>query len=870
MNRWARYVLLCVACAVTAVAQNGISVGYLKKIEITVTGATAAYSMDSLIVEATAADGVVQIEGRAPGTTNIIVVTPAGVQTLSVSVPQPPPQYPPGFEPPSSEQGAERGAYEVRYNSSPSQLTNSIDFTRTLGSSFDRIQITTATLLSNTSQGVFGIPLASYEINRPTRDVTFVDKQVNETPLTLDGYLVRGLHVQEGPWQFHGGFTSVAIFEGLFLSTDPEYVAGLSRSFSLPGHSSLEGGYYYFQNPQKELTTGRNGGVASLTYRLNRGDKGKFLAETGLSHGGLAIAARGNYDDKKDRIVGSFRVVPQRFAALALSNLRGTFADVNASRDFNSRFFASASLTQSGFNLPILKQNIFNLNTNFSYKLNRNFTLLSGTSYSRFQSKLPVSPAVTSVNLPAGIDFSLSHFGTGFQYQRTNNFDGSGGNDYSVNVRGNAGHFLASAFFRHDVQVPTVAAIFAQVPELADLLERAGIVATNPSDLAQFLGNTALLAELGFSAPITINLAPTRNDTNLSLSWMGAGTRRPQVNLSYFDSNTDLVQGRSQFSSTTVSYSQKVGTRDDLVTSLSLLHTQNGAATSDLKPQFSISMRHRFSSAPTFLLPGRHGTIQGHAFRDDEALAQYKGQAPMAGVVVRLDDDRTTTTDAAGYYAFRHVPFGVHRVEAKLESGEQFHTTDSPAAAEMNSTVDFGISFVKGELFGFVLNDAGAGVAGVTVSLEGDGRSRTFTTTMDGKFLFRGLSPGAYVVSTQPATYPPGYVIQTLQSQSAEVETGQPQKVEISVKAIRSLSGKVTTYDTSKLQSVPLANVTVILKELKLETKTNNNGIYLFRNLPAGTYTVTATYGQSEATRKVTIPPEPTNLRDIDLDVTAK
>jgi len=862
--------LVLLVSAIQAVAQNPISVNYQSRIEVTIPGATAAYSMDSQIAEATASNGVVQIEGRAPGTTNIIVVTPAAVQTLAVSVPQPPPRFPPGFEPPSSEaNAAEKGAYEVRYNSEPSQLTNSVDFTRTLGNSFDRLQITTATLLSNNSQQTFGIPLASYEINRPHRDLTLLDQQVSDTPLTLDGYFVRGLHVQDGPWQFHGGFTSVAVFDGLFLATDPEYLAGVSRSFSLPGGGSLESGFYYFQNPRNELTAGNNGGVASLTYRIIRRDKGKFLAETGLSHWGLAVAAKGNYDDTKTRVVGGFRIVPQRFAALALSNLRGTFADLTASRDLTDRLYTSISLTQSAFNLPILKQDIFNLSSTFSFKLNRNFTLLSGGSYSLFQSQVPLTPAVTSANLPVGIDFSSSHFGTGLEYQRTDNFDGSGGNDYSVNVRGNVRHFLASAFFRHDSQVPTIADIFAQLPELEALLQRAGIVATSPSDLAQFLSNTALLAELGFSSPITINLAPTRNDSSLSLSWMGQGLRRRQVNFSYFVSNTELLQGHSQFSSTTLSYSQRMTTRDDLVTSVSLLRNQNGTTGSTSTPQFSVSMRHRFSSAPTFLLPGRHGTIQGHAFRDDESLAQYQGQGPMGGIVVRLDDDRTTTTDANGYYAFHHVPYGLHRVEAELESAEEFHTTDSPATTDMNATADFGIGFVKGELFGFVLNDAGTGVPGIAVELASDGHSRTTTTAMDGKFTFVGLSPGVYDVSTQPASYPPGYVLQNMQQQSAKVEIGRPQKVEFRVKAIRSLSGKITTYDTDKLQSVPLADVTVSLKELNLETKTSSSGVYLFRNLPSGIYTIAAC-GQREITRKVTIPSEPTNLRDVDLDVPTK
>jgi hypothetical protein len=113
-------------------------------------------------------------------------------------------------------------------------------------------------------------------------------------------------------------------------------------------------------------------------------------------------------------------------------------------------------------------------------------------------------------------------------------------------------------------------------------------------------------------------------------------------------------------------------------------------------------------------------------------------------------------------------------------------------------------------------------------------------------------------------------VIQNIRPQSVDIEIGRPKQVSFRVNAIRSVSGKVTIYDTTKLQSVPLANVTVKIEDLKLETKTDANGSYLFRNLSAGTYTIAAISGQSKTTRKITIPSEPTNLRNIDLDVTAK
>jgi hypothetical protein len=125
-------------------------------------------------------------------------------------------------------------------------------------------------------------------------------------------------------------------------------------------------------------------------------------------------------------------------------------------------------------------------------------------------------------------------------------------------------------------------------------------------------------------------------------------------------------------------------------------------------------------------------------------------------------------------------------------------------------------------------------------------------------------------VTTQTVSYPPGYSLQNIEQKTVEVEVGKPANVEIRATAIRSIAGKITIYDRSKLESVPIANATVRLKELGLETKSGSNGAYLFRSLPAGVYTITATYGKAESSRKVTVPPEPANLRDIDLDVTER
>jgi hypothetical protein len=318
-RRW-RIACLWAACAIAAQGQAPFSVGYQKRAQISVTGATAAYSLDSNIAEASAANGVVEVLGKAPGSTNIVIVTPAGVQSLAVTVPMPPPVLPPGFEPPGRTGAGETGTYEVRYNSDPGQITNSLEMKRIQGESFLRLQVVNANLFSaGSSTSTVGFPFLAYEIKHPNYDLTFVDQAVINSPFTLDGYLVRGFHMREGPWQFHGGFTSVATFQGLFLTTDREYVAGISRLFRLNSDNSLQGNVYYFRNPESQQLVSSQGAVGSLVYNFKKSDKIRFLSELGLSHG-LGFAARGSYDDERDHIVGNFRTQSRSFVSLAINN----------------------------------------------------------------------------------------------------------------------------------------------------------------------------------------------------------------------------------------------------------------------------------------------------------------------------------------------------------------------------------------------------------------------------------------------------------------------------------------------------------------------------------------------------------------------
>ena len=870
MSRRLQVALLCLLCNVAGLGQSIITVPYQKSTTFPVAGATAAYALDSSIAEATVTNEVVEIYGKAPGTTNVIVVTSGGVQSFSITVPQPPPLLPPNFIAQQNENG-ESGSYEFRYTSDPAQVTNSFEFKRSQGDSFNRFQVINANLVRRSSGSVIGFPLASYEIGRRSRDIILLDENVSHSPLTLDGYMVRGFHYTQGPWEFHGGVTSVATFQGLFLATDPEKLAGISRRFTLSKTSSIFGNLYYFSNPANTRPAAKDGAMGSVAYEYRPAENFHLLSEIGISRG-VAFASQARYDDFKTHAEGRFRAMPSRFAALAINNQRGAFTDLNISRIFTSRLSGNFAATQSNYNLVNLKQKTFTSNLTVTYKLTGNFSVNGGMAVSRFQSQLPLTAAIKTLNIPVGVDFSSHHFGAGFQYQSTTNFQGSHGNDFGVNLRGSIRQFQVSTFFRRNVQVPTVEAIFAQVPGLQDVLERSGIIAATPDQIAQLLRNTALLTTLGFSDALTVNLSPARTDLGALLNWISKRTTHDQVNLSFLNSKTDLVQGNTfKFMTASASYSRRLTANNDIVVSASLFRTQDGI-NSNLRPLFDVSIRHRFYSAPGFLLPGRRGMISGHVFRDDEDTAKYTGtQEGISGVEIRLDDGRVTRSDANGFYSFNRVPFGEHRVEAMFQSTEPFFfTTNSPAAAEINSTVDFGINFQKGQIFGYLRNDAGSGIPGVVVELQGADLMRRIRTSVDGKFTFSGLPPGTYKLATLPDSYPPGYPLQNLPEWAVALEPGKPEQAEFTVRATRVISGRVVVYDRQLLKPVPLEGITVRLVESSLEVKTSASGAFVFRNLSAGTHTISVTYEGKETIRTVTVPAEPVNIRDIELNVGTK
>lgn len=202
MRSWF-FMALLAAYATLAGAQS-IAVGYRQTISLPVAGALAAFSLNDLFAEAQAQAGTVTIFGKNPGSARIVVVTPDGSKTIEVLVIPPPPSYPPGFvRPLSGEAAMESGSFQSRFSSSPAQSENTLDFMRRQGDRSLHFHMTGLFLLNPDPQlGTLAFTSIFYQILTPRRDITILDQLVSNSPLTVDGSVVRDFTCASAPSYF--------------------------------------------------------------------------------------------------------------------------------------------------------------------------------------------------------------------------------------------------------------------------------------------------------------------------------------------------------------------------------------------------------------------------------------------------------------------------------------------------------------------------------------------------------------------------------------------------------------------------------------------------------------------------------------------
>ncbi len=867
-NKW-RAPLSLVLCCLLLPAQVR-KVDPDKTITFEVPGATAAYTLDAFFAEATAENGLVSVEGKVAGTTHVVVVTPSGVQTFEILVTMLPSVYPPGFVAPvSAAELAQSGYYEGRYYSSPSQIQNQLDFLKINGDNWTHIHVVETDLLgADRDLPRVALSSATYEIATPGRDIT-LHKYLDESQLTINGSIVRGFHLLEGNWFVHAGYTSVATFDGLFLPIQPEFVAGGGYRYPLTENSSISASFYQVLVHASDLE-GRSGSIGDLRYKYKPRENFWFDADLGISHG-IAAAGRLHYITDRDTILGVARYMPLEFASLGANNLRGLHTEFSWTRHVMKRFDAGLAFYNSNLVLPGIKETTVSGSANLRYQLTKHWAVTGGALASRFQTEVPAGPVIRNFTLPAGLDFQSRHFGGSAQYQfPVTPGDDSGAKQFRASLHSGWGGFNFNAYAERDTNAPTLNFIFGQVTELQQFLEQQGIRATSIQQVDELLSSDAYLIAAGYVKGATINVVPVRTQAGGTVDWSTRGAHQRDLTYSFLYNDNQALRGSTEDIVHTLAFSQRLTRSDNVSLSCSVVELKNPGSSPQYTPVCFIAFHHQFEHVPYFVIPERRGTITGNVFRDDQSKGELKsGMPPMPEVEVRLDDVRRTLTGVDGSYRFPNVHRGKHKLEAMYTSKEPFFfTTPSDLEVNEDATVNFGIGYSLSSLTGLVLNDAGQGISGVTVLIERRGKKWGSTTDADGRFLVASLVAGDYNVQADGDVLPPGYSPDDL-SETRRVTVGatSPGTTVFKVRALRSISGRVVVYDTKEARYVPVARAQVILREPSSTTTTDLLGRYLFRDLAAGSYTLSIKDEASVSARAVRLGGQPVDLTNVDFQI---
>ncbi len=224
---------------------------------------------------------------------------------------------------------------------------------------------------------------------------------------------------------------------------------------------------------------------------------------------------------------------------------------------------------------------------------------------------------------------------------------------------------------------------------------------------------------------------------------------------------------------------------------------------------------------------------------------------PVGGVPVVLTDANgrvvaSTATASDGTYVFARV-LGTdgYTVRAGSPGGK---IVDGPAArpVDLSDADATGVDFVLRDIIpaavsGRVVDASGAGVAGVTVAI--DGTPLTAITDGDGRYLFDRVEPGAYEVRVVPPT---GFTSADADRTIAVAEGTEepivlPAEDDFVLVENADLGGVITSPATGV--GVIGAVVTVIDADgvIVATTVTRPLGVYTVPRLPAGEYTVSVT-----------------------------
>ncbi|HWS16501.1 MAG TPA: SdrD B-like domain-containing protein, partial [Candidatus Elarobacter sp.] len=197
--------------------------------------------------------------------------------------------------------------------------------------------------------------------------------------------------------------------------------------------------------------------------------------------------------------------------------------------------------------------------------------------------------------------------------------------------------------------------------------------------------------------------------------------------------------------------------------------------------------------------------VEGRVFRDNNVNGTFNfGEQGLVGLRVRLDDGEVAETDEQGRYKFTDVSQGEHTVSLALTQFSEpvRMTTKNQASVDLIrqkiGMVNFGVvdfARVTGSVFNDLSLDGkrspdAKGLAGVHLNLDDGKKRRTVVAQDTGDFEIDDLAPGDYMITVDASTLPANYSLpeDTFTLHVTPVSTVVEN---IPARAMRSIAGRV-------------------------------------------------------------------------------
>jgi cell division septation protein DedD len=836
--------LAVAACLLLAHAVRGESftVRVQETAIIEIAGATAAYTTNPAIADVTTpAAGRLSVTGHSSGTTQLVVITAGGTQTFLITVAAP--TLPSAVRP---EAGAPLGRYEGRYSSGSERMQNTFDLVTHNGERSSEIHVLHFhDLRVEPGQPSDAIASIFYRDTTPSRQLTLLDEMVDLSRMTISNTQVRGVHLKEGPLELHAGYASSTMFDDLFLPAARRWVGGGGYGIDLGSTRLTPSVYGFFSQPAG--TAARRGIVGALTAEHRDGDTLFLRGDIGVSRS-LAASGEVRYASPRDQLRALLSVKPGDFPNLGLADVPGGHGELDWTRRATDRLSITSYGSYDRFNLAALRQTIGVASLGLGYAVTAHLSFLGGADASTVRTP---ATSIRTIGIPLGVAYDTSSFGLAASYRLLDNSEASRrGDTLRLSAHAGGGPFTVNVWAERQRQAPTLDLIFREEPGLELALLRLGISVRTPEDVARALRDNAALIDLGFITGVNVALTPRRLQAGFNLAWLGSGPRSDHLRLLAVYGHDEGISSTRDNLIATLTYSRRVLAATDLYSSYSWWRTRVSSL-QQTGTSVEVGVQQQFSGLPRFLQ--RSGTIEGFAFIDPEMRGvRDQSTKPLPDITVTLDGTQTARTDGKGSYVFYKVSPGPHRIAAQLPASPRaFFTTPSRSETKVPAHIDFGLVWAAARIDGRVISDAGAGVPGaVLTAATQNGHVISATSDAQGLFVF-AVPPGTFRVGITAESLPAGYSIAEPRERNVTVEADQPQSVTFAVRVRRSIAGRAA--GASEVRIEPLG----------ITVGVDAGGNFLFRSLPSGTFTIVARIGGHTVSRTVTLPAEPTIMRDV-------